>query len=222
MASRSLAGSLARSHPPEMLEDLPIFPLPGVVLMPGAMLPLHVFEPRYRALVRHCMAGDRILGIATLQPGSEDEPDGLPELYPEIGIRLIVAHERLDDGRSNILLEHIARAEIVEDLPTEQPFRLVRAGLHADDPDGAAVPLAQLRALVLQLAAIRPAAREEAGRIIALPDAEMLDELARRILEDPDDQRRYLVLDRYVERAGLLGSRLGAVLAPKGTPTAEA
>jgi uncharacterized protein len=222
MASRSLAGSRARSHLSEVLEDLPVFPLPGVVLMPGAMLPLHVFEPRYQALVRHSLATDRVFGIATLQPGFEADYDGSPQLYPEIGVGLIVAHERLEDDRWNLLLEHIARAVILEELPSPHPFRLVRAGVRADDPDGASVAMAQLRALVLQLAAIRPAAREEAGRIVALPDAEMLDELARRVLEDPDDQRRYLGLDRYVERAGLLGSRLGAVLAPRGTPSAEA
>jgi hypothetical protein len=99
---------------------------------------------------------------------------------------------------------------------------VVHAVLRRDDPDGSSVAIAQLEALLLQLAAIRPAARDEVRRLMAMPDPEMLDELARRVLEDPDDQRKYLGLDRHAERAGLLGQRLGEVLAPTGTPSAEA
>ena len=56
---------------PRALEALPIFPLPNCVLLPGGLLPLHVFEPRYRELTRDCLAGDQLMAVARLRPGYE-------------------------------------------------------------------------------------------------------------------------------------------------------
>ncbi len=88
------------------MRRIPIFPLPGVVLMPGTMLPLHIFEPRYRALVADALAGDRTIGMTMLYPGWESANAGEdPRIYAVGGAGEIVESEELEDGRYNILLE---------------------------------------------------------------------------------------------------------------------
>ncbi len=83
---------------------IPIFPLPNVVLFPNVFLPLHIFEPRYRAMVADALAGDRIIGMVLLRPGYEASYDGRPPVYP-IGCAGVITHsEPLPDGRFNIVL----------------------------------------------------------------------------------------------------------------------
>ena len=67
-------------------QELPVLPLPDVVLMPGALLPLHIFEPRYRALIKHCRGGEGVMGIATLRPGFESDYYGEPPIFREVGV----------------------------------------------------------------------------------------------------------------------------------------
>src|SRR5580658_9803631 len=88
----------------------PLFPLPGLVHLPGAHLPLHIFEPRYRLMVKDALEGARLIAMATILPGFEPEHDGSPPIEPWVGVGRIVGHQQLPDGRSNILLEGIARA----------------------------------------------------------------------------------------------------------------
>ena len=79
--------------------DLPLFPLPNVVLFPDVCLPLHIFEPRYRQMLAHALHGDRLIGMVLLKPGDAADYDGQPPVY-EIGCAgLITFAERLDDGR---------------------------------------------------------------------------------------------------------------------------
>src|SRR5207247_4249108 len=98
-----------------MSELLPIFPLPNVVLFPNGLLPLHVFEPRYREMVADALASDRMIGMALLKPGWEHEYEGHPPVYP-IGSNGVITHvERLDDGRYNIVLREVERFRILEE-----------------------------------------------------------------------------------------------------------
>jgi hypothetical protein len=111
---------------------VPIFPLSGALLFPRAQLPLHIFEPRYRAMVRDALAGERL--IAMVQPKDQGEP---PRLF-EIGcIGRIVGSEELEDGRFNIVLEGVARFRIAGEAEVETPYRQVDAdrGGFADDAD---------------------------------------------------------------------------------------
>ena len=66
---------------PGALTELPIFPLPNCVLLPGGLLPLHVFEPRYRELTRDCLATHHLMGVARLRPGYEQTYYGNPPVY---------------------------------------------------------------------------------------------------------------------------------------------
>ena len=138
---------------------LPIFPLPGVVLMPGEVLPLHVFEPRYRQLLAHCLATDSTMGVATLLDGVDE--GGRPRIAPEIGVGRVVSHQAMPDGRSNLLLRYVGRARVAEELTSPHAFRLVRASLLAEPTDDAG-EVVYVRALVRQLG-------EEAGTPVAVP-----------------------------------------------------
>ena len=106
---------------------LSIFPLGGAILFPGLQLPLHVFEPRYRALVGHALAKDRKIAMIQPQTASEGAP-----LF-EIGcVGRIGEVEALEDGRYNIVLEGEARFRVLRELEVTSPFRLVEGELIAD------------------------------------------------------------------------------------------
>jgi uncharacterized protein len=103
---------------------IPIFPLPGVVLLPGTLLPLHIFEPRYRAMVADALEGERTIGMTMWAPGAEAEP-GEPRIHAIGGAGEIVESERLDDGRYNIVLEGRFRFRVVDEEPA-LPYRVAR------------------------------------------------------------------------------------------------
>lgn len=141
------------------LSSLPIFPLPNCVLLPGGLLPLHVFEPRYRELTRDCLAGHQLMGIARLRPGYEASYYGRPPVFERCGVGQIICSEELPDGRFALLLRGVARVEIARELPAERTYRRVEARLL----DDAAVDVTD--------------AREHHHKLIALCDrlAEVID-----------------------------------------------
>jgi uncharacterized protein len=112
---------------PEALRALPIFPLPNCVLLPGGLLPLHVFEPRYRELTRDCLAGHQLMAIARLRPGFEATYYGKPPVYERCGVGRIICSEELPDGRFALLLRGVGRVEIERELPGDRSYRLVEA-----------------------------------------------------------------------------------------------
>lgn len=131
----------------DALDELPLFPLPEVVLFPRALLPLHVFEPRYRAMLRDCLRTHGALAVVQLDPaqtvGGADE---LPRIARVAGAGLVIEHEPLPDGRSNILVQGTARVAL-EELPFEAPYRRARATVLEDTGDGF-VPDADIAALI--------------------------------------------------------------------------
>jgi hypothetical protein len=116
---------------------VPVFPLAGALLFPRAQLPLHIFEPRYRAMVRDALASDGL--IAMVQPRDHQEP---PALF-EVGcIGRIAASDELDDGRFNIVLEGLHRFRIAREAEVTTPYRQVDADREGfEDEDGDPEPL---------------------------------------------------------------------------------
>jgi uncharacterized protein len=116
---------------------LSIFPLSGALLFPRMQLPLHIFEPRYRALVSDAMARDRRIGMIQPRPvpsRAEGGPGEPPPLF-DIGCVGRIAHvEALDDGRYNIVLEGVAKFRVISELSVTTPFRQVEAELETDTP----------------------------------------------------------------------------------------
>src|SRR5918911_5271031 len=108
------------------LRALPIFPLPGAVLLPHALVPLHIFEPRYRKMTRDCDQGLRALALANI-PDDRAARENPPRVLPVVGVGALARVESLPDGRFNIVLRGVQRATIEQELPTGEPYRLVRA-----------------------------------------------------------------------------------------------
>ncbi|CAN5754198.1 hypothetical protein BH11MYX2_BH11MYX2_33470 [soil metagenome] len=115
------------------LTSLPIFPLPNCVLLPGGLLPLHVFEPRYRELTRDCLAGNHLMGIARLRPGFETAHYGRPPVYGRFGVGRIICSEELPDGRFALLLRGVARVELTREITADRAYRMVEAMPLIDD-----------------------------------------------------------------------------------------
>ncbi|PVX28327.1 LON peptidase substrate-binding domain-containing protein [Sphingomonas pokkalii] len=110
---------------------LSVFPLAGALLFPRMHLPLHIFEPRYRALVSEALARDRRIGM--VQPRDDRDP---PALFDIGCVGRIADVEALDDGRYNIVLEGVARFTILRELEVTTPFRQVEAALEeVADPE---------------------------------------------------------------------------------------
>ncbi len=107
---------------------LSVFPIAGAVLFPHMQLPLHIFEPRYRALVRDALSRDQRIGM--VQPRDAGDP---PSLF-DVGCVGKIGHvEALDDGRYNIILEGLSRFRIRRELSVDTAFRQVEADLIAED-----------------------------------------------------------------------------------------
>jgi Lon protease-like protein len=119
---------------------LPVFPLAGAILFPRAQLPLHIFEPRYRAMVRDALATNRLIGM--IQPRGADDP---PSLFDVGCIGRIAGAEELDDGRFNIVLEGLGRFRVAREAEVDTPYRQVDAdrGGFEDSVDPEPLGLAQ-------------------------------------------------------------------------------
>ena len=106
---------------------VPIFPLPDLALFPNTLLPLHIFEPRYRAMVTDSLARDRRLAIVGLKPGYQGDYAGRPAVHEVAGLGRIVKCERMATGRFNILLKGEMRVRNERELPYDTLYRLAQS-----------------------------------------------------------------------------------------------
>ncbi|MBX3224676.1 MAG: LON peptidase substrate-binding domain-containing protein [Labilithrix sp.] len=107
----------------EALADVPVFPLPNVVLFPEALLPLHIFEPRYRAMLSDCLDRDGTIVIAQV------DRDGA-RIADVAAVGVVIEHHPLPDGRSNIVVAGSARVrldELLVEAPPRYPYKRARA-----------------------------------------------------------------------------------------------
>jgi uncharacterized protein len=112
---------------------LSIFPLGGALLFPRALLPLHIFEPRYRAMISDAMARDRRIGM--IQPRDDDHKK--PALFDIGCVGRIAEFEALDDGRYNLVLEGLTRFRMIRELDVTTAFRQIEADWSAFEGDSA-------------------------------------------------------------------------------------
>lgn len=183
----------------ERMSRLPIFPLPNAVLIPGGLLPLHVFEPRYRKLVEDCLLADGIFAVALLSDEPEAATIGDPGVCPLVGVGRIQSHEQLDDGRYLLLHHGWMRAQILEELPSTQPYRLVRARPISDET-GAPSPLVVQTAQVIRQMVVQLAERHENDSAKALTEAclkeqdpgRLADLIGAAMLQQPAERQRFL------------------------------
>src|SRR5215211_1582550 len=105
------------------LSCVPLFPLPNVVLFPRAVLPLHIFEERYKAMTAEDLDGDGVIAMALLKPGWERCYYAAPAIEPVVCAGKILTHEKLPDGKYNFLLQGIARAQVLSE-DRGRPYRV--------------------------------------------------------------------------------------------------
>lgn len=177
------------------LEELPVFPLPQVVFFPSTFLPLHLFEPRYRQMAEDCTAvGPGVMAVTLLAPGWENDYEGCPPIHTIGGAGRIVAHEQLDDGTYNILLQGIHRVQLDELPAGDKSYRRARARVVHDHGEASA---GDVRALWSCASAVTAFVRREHPEFalgVAPTDgaAQVADVITDRLVAHPDLRQRIL------------------------------
>ena len=110
-----------------------LFPLPNLVMFPQVMQPLHIFEPRYRALFEEALAGDKLVALAVLAPGWEPHYEDRPALWPTACLCRIATHTKLPDDCYNTLLVGLRRVRLKAELPPSKLFREAEVEVLDDD-----------------------------------------------------------------------------------------
>ena len=183
---------------------IPIFPLPNVVLFPNVFLPLHIFEPRYRAMVKDALASDRIIGMVLLRPGFESNYAGRPPVYP-IGCAGLITHsEPLPDGRFNIVLRGLEKFRMTGE-EDGQPYRLAHVeGLTemvtADDK----TQMHQHRRRLERLLAAAMERGTDSKLSPNVPDDDLVNALAQYLALEPIERQALLECDGVLSRCGAL------------------
>ena len=160
---------------PELLSAVPIFPLPNAVLLPGMVLPLNVFEPRYLDLVDHALAGSQHIGVPLLRPGYENDYEARPEIESIFGVGRLTSHQRLPDGRRFIRLAGVRRLRKLRELPPDQSFRLAGCELLGEGMPGAGSRLEVLKAQLERISStLRPDDAQLVDSVLRIPDPRVL------------------------------------------------
>jgi Lon protease-like protein len=206
-----------------IIEDVPVFPLPNVVLLPGGLLPLHVFEPRYREMTQDVVAGHRRLAVARLQPGFEADYYGRPPIHLVCGLGEVVRHEQRADGRWDILLNGLSRVRVREELPLARAYRVIRAEHLPDAQAADSLALGawqgELLKLWSRLAPYLPTSVRDICQRTKDEEAAgaFADRVAAALIADPDERQSLLEeldpgerLCRLVERLHELSAALTA------------
>lgn len=103
---------------------IPLFPLQHCLLLPHGTIPLHIFEPRYRAMLRDALNDNALIAMATFEGEHwRDDYDGKPPIKPVVCVGYVVRHQQMADGRSNLLLQGLCRAELTREIDHE-PYRM--------------------------------------------------------------------------------------------------
>jgi Lon protease-like protein len=197
--------------------EIPIFPLPNVVLFPSALLPLHIFEPRYRALVDDALENERLIGMVMLRPGWETHYDGAPDVYP-IGCAGFITHaDRLPDGRFNIMLQGMEKFRILGERPARQGVELYRVAR-----------IESINEAKSGVTAASHAARHRLEKLLArklqkndhdfipkdVPDADLVHAIAQHL--EPLEKQALLECNSLLERCEVLVELLEMRMMPQG------
>ncbi len=180
--------------PGAVLDAVALFPLPSVVLFPGALLPLHVFEPRYRTMIEQVLAGSRRLSVVLIVEGGKNDEHGHPPIVEVAGLGEIIGHQKLPDGRYHMVLRGVARVRL-EELPFEPPYRRARATvLGSTGPKPSQSELSALLSTAMRF--VRQVRQRESSFHFELPDAgdptAVVDACAQQLVIEASTRQRLL------------------------------
>jgi Lon protease-like protein len=200
------------------LRHLPLFPLPDVVMFPHALLPLHIFEPRYRKLTQDALASNRLMGLALL---IEDEVAGEPppRFAAILGVGEIVMAQELPDGRFNLILRGRTRVRLDRELESAEPYRLISATEIPDEaphfPDDLSESEATLRSLIFGLADALPEGGELLKQVVSAQSsaAELVNVVAAALVADTGSRQRLLETTDILARIEAVSDEVAAVTA---------
>ncbi len=213
--------------------EIALFPLSNVVLFPHISTPLHLFEPRYRQLAREALEGDRRIGMTVARPEFSDEMTGDPPLYPVGCAGRITEHERMPDGRYNIVLLGEQRFRILEELPgpEDRLYRVARvAWLEDGYSDADREQVARLRAHIVENVGVlaretQPdSAQFDPELFDGVDDVTLVNLLSNAFAMPVEDKQALLEADAVVDRYARLASLLSfqrAELDDSGLPDRE-
>ena len=187
--------------------EIPLFPLPEVVLFPGVPRPLLIFEPRYREMVADALKGNRIIGMVLLRPGYEKDYEGRPPIYGIGCAGVIEDYEQLPDGRYGVLLRGLTTFRVVSE-DQRKPYRLARVeavpDLLTDEERG---PLSTMRERLARLLdTVLPLGVEPPDP--GLDDVEFVNLIAQALSMPEDARQDLLERNSVLSRARALVDRL--------------
>jgi Lon protease-like protein len=185
---------------------VPVFPLPGTVLFPHALLPLHVFELRYRTMVREALSGERLIAMALLKPGWEADYEASPDFYPLGCLARFEEVEWLPNDCYNLKVLGLSRVRFGR-VMREYPYRAARLTILPQEPYSEDDPLIELekRALIETMGRWRAAVREEGEAEAASVAGEIgyeavVNAMCMHAAGGPLNKLELLELDSVVER----------------------
>jgi len=215
-ASRGLGRALRR---------LPLFPLEDVVLFPHSMIPLHIFEARYRKMVRDVLGSNRLVAISLQLEKESLEEGNIPRGANVASVGELVLAQELPDGRFNLVVRGRARIGIDEELPSDEPYRLIAAHEIPDDPAAASMDIDEadttLRALVSGLAESIPDGGELLKHVAAAQDtpAALANVVAASLIADAKARQRLLETTDVFQRLERLSNEVVALIDRVGKPS---
>lgn len=206
------------------LSRVGLFPLPNVVLFPSQLLALHVFEPRYRRLIRDVIALHLPLAVPRLEPGFDAAYYGAPPVHEICGVGEIREYTELPDGCYNIVVRGLGRVRLVEELRSH-PYRVARAEIPLQAPADARVSEALRAELVKQVRRVAPHLPSPAQNLEARLSTDIgacADIVAGVLIEEPDQRQQLLEELDPCRRASWLIAHLHGQARDLGTPRAAA
>ena len=213
-----------RAVPVEALDDVPLFPLSNVLLLPGVYLPIHIFEPRYRKMVEVALEVHELIALGAFDERLPPDVHGRPSIFDHAGLGLIQRSTRYPDGRFDLLIAGCGRLRVIEEFPPqfEIPYRRVRTELILDQTEATAVDLSRamssLRSLCTRVVVSLGDGNEELrSRINEIDEAGGLaDTIAVAAVQEPDDRRRILAEPDPARRIEIVSGVLGTLLLQQG------
>ena len=157
-------------------DQVPVMTLPQVAFFPQALMPLHIFEPRYRQMLKDVLATDRLFAVAGLDEKLLNEPDRFEPPHRIASVGIIRACQKNDNGTANLLLQGLCRVEVLQ-IVTDAPYRRIKIRALASQTGGSTTENSRLRVEISRLLALK----EKLG---AVQSREMTDFL--RGIDDPE------------------------------------
>lgn len=197
---------------------VPIFPLPDAVFFPHTLLPLNIFEPRYKAMVADVLESGGLMGVVQLRPGWDADYFGSPPVYKVFGVGRIAEAERYEDGRYDILLSGLYRAHMIREIDHEV-YRQAEVEILPDEiPAGSADAVRDvheiLQEILLRLSgALPPDVKLFSGDDLQrLGPGELTDIMASLFVTEPYERQSLLAETNVSRRQQLLRVQIQAMI----------